>query len=229
MNRSKSLVERLCEFKIYALSVLVFIGSISAPDEATLKDEGHALQCTTAGPYNAIPTNLFCVGSVCGLGPDLLGIHTLSLAARYGTASNSGTLANGLAKNQAARECDHAPIFALSSEWKEKFLNPSMAHSTMEALAIVRGLDHDGKLDESPQDKKQKAATALLRDELQKQDFAKPVSLRVSRILGPVSRFRIAQIKPQMNLASRASRPGLICWVLTHPLQWSSYGTKISR
>ena len=49
----------------------------------------------------------------------------------------------------------------------------------------------------SPQDKKQKAATALLRDELQKQDFAKPVSLRVSRILGPVSRFRIAQILPR--------------------------------
>ena len=93
---SKSLVERLREFKIYALSVLGFIGSISAPDEATLKDEAHALQCTTAG--NAIPTNFLCVGSVCGLGPDLLGIHTLSLAARERTASNSGTLANGLEK-----------------------------------------------------------------------------------------------------------------------------------
>ena len=37
-----------------------------------------------------------------------------------------------------------------------------------------------------------KAATALLRDELQMQDFAKPVFLRASRILGPVSRFRNA-------------------------------------
>ena len=45
------------------------------------------------------------------------------------------------------------------------------------------------KLDESLQNKKQKAATALLRGELQKLDFARPVSSRVSRILGPVRRF----------------------------------------
>ena len=56
---------------------------------------------------------------------------------------------------------------------------------------------------------KKKAATALLREELYKQDFAKPVSLRASRILGPISRFGIAQIWLQMNRASRASRPGL--------------------
>ena len=87
-------------------------------------------------------------------------------------------------KIQATRECDHAPIFALSSEWKDKFLNPSKAHCTMEALATVRRLDHDGQLDESPQDNKQKTATTLHRDELQKQDFAKLVSLRVTRILG---------------------------------------------
>ena len=52
------------------------------------------------------------------------------------------------------------------------------------------------------------------RDEFQKQDFAKPVSVRVPRILGPVSRFRIAQIMPQMSRASRASRPGLSAGVL---------------
>ena len=50
---TKSLVERLCEFKIYALSVLGYPGSISAPDEATLKEETHAIQSTTADPYNA--------------------------------------------------------------------------------------------------------------------------------------------------------------------------------
>ena len=51
----------------------------------------------------------------------------------------------------------------------------------------------------------------MLRDELQKQDFAKPVSLRVSRILVPISRFRIAQVLPQMSRASCASRSG---WLL---------------
>ena len=60
-----------------------FIGSVCAPDKATLKAENHALQCTTAGPYNAIPSSLLGVGSVCGLGPDLVGIYSISLAARY--------------------------------------------------------------------------------------------------------------------------------------------------
>ena len=55
---SKSLVERLIDFKIYALSVLEYLGSISAPDGAILKEEAHAWQCTTAGPYNASSTNL---------------------------------------------------------------------------------------------------------------------------------------------------------------------------
>ena len=55
---TKSLVERLCDFKIYAISVSSFIGSVCAPDKATLKAEIHALQCTTAGPCNAIPSSL---------------------------------------------------------------------------------------------------------------------------------------------------------------------------
>ena len=68
-------------FQIYAVSVLSFIGSICAPDKATLKAEAHALQCIAAGPYNAFPTSLLGVGSVCGLGPDVVGIHSVSLAA----------------------------------------------------------------------------------------------------------------------------------------------------
>ena len=65
---TKSLAERLCDFKIYAISVLSFIGSVCALDKATLKAENHALQCTTIGPYNAIPSDLLGVGSVGGLG-----------------------------------------------------------------------------------------------------------------------------------------------------------------
>ena len=84
---TKSLVERLCDLKINATSVLSFIGSVCAPDKATLKAENHALQCTTAGPYNAIPSNLLGVGCVCGLGPDLVGIHSISLAARHRVAA----------------------------------------------------------------------------------------------------------------------------------------------
>ena len=62
---TKSLVERLCDFKIYATSVLSVIRSVCAPDKASLKADAHAFQCTTAGPYNALPSNLLGVGSVC--------------------------------------------------------------------------------------------------------------------------------------------------------------------
>ena len=173
------------------------------------KDEAHALQCTAAGPYNAIPTDLLRVGSMCGLGLDVLGIHTLSLAARYRTAANSGTLANRLAKIHAARECDRSSICALSPSWKEKFLHTSRACSTVEASEFVCRLDHAGKIADSPYDKKQKAATILLRDEIPERDFAKPVAARVSKAFGPVSRFFTAQIQPQMCHASRAARPRL--------------------
>ena len=65
------------------------------------------------------------------------------------------------------------------------------------------------KFDDSPQDKKQKAATALFRDALHRQDFAGPISLRASKVLGPISRFQVVEILPHMKLVSRASRPGL--------------------
>ena len=57
-----------------------------------------------AGPYKANPTDLLRVGSMCGIGLDVLGIHTLSLAAQYRTAANSDTLASDLAKVYTARE-----------------------------------------------------------------------------------------------------------------------------
>ena len=220
---TKSLVERLCDPKIYAVSVLSYIGSVCSPDKAALKAEAHAPQCTTAGPYNAIPTSLPGVGSVCGLGPDLVGIHSVSLAAPCRTAACSNTLSQGLQKIQAAREYDFAPVLTLSPLWDE-FLTPST-----DAFNSVCCLDRNGKLDESPQDKKQKAATALLRDKSHEQDFARPISLRASRILGLVSRFRIAQILPHMKLASRASRPSLAVGFLCILLQWPMHGTKISH
>ena len=67
------------------------------------------------------PPTFLCVGSVCGLGPDLLGIHTLSFAALTRTAASSNTLTKGPEKIQAARGYDFASIFALSSDSEEKF------------------------------------------------------------------------------------------------------------
>ena len=47
------------------------------------------------------------------------------------------------------------------------------------------------------------------RGKLHRQDFAGPISLRASKALGPISRYRVEDILPHMKLASRASRPGL--------------------
>ena len=52
---TKSLVERPCDIKLYAISVLSFIGSGCAPDKATLKAENHALQCTNRRPVQRYP------------------------------------------------------------------------------------------------------------------------------------------------------------------------------
>ena len=165
---------------------------------------------TTAGPHNAIPSNLLGVGSLCGLGPDLVGIHSISLAARNRVAACSTTLSQGLEKIRTVRGHNNAPIFALSPVREKEFLAPSMACRTANAFDIVCRLDRDGKLDEVSQNKKQQIVTGLLVDNLHKQDFARPLSSRASKVLGPISRYRVADILPHMKLVSLASRPGLI-------------------
>ena len=198
---TRSLVERLCDLKIYAISVLSFIGSVCAPDKATIKAENYTLQCTTAGPYNAISCKLLEVGSVCGLGPDLVGIHSISLATRYRVAACPCTLRRGLDEVSAARGHNCTPLFALSPAWEHEFLIPSMAFDTAEAFDIVCRLDRDDTLDEVPQNKKQKVATGLLLDKLHKQAFAGPLASRASKVLGPISRHRVADILPYLLLA----------------------------
>ena len=50
----------------------------------------------------------------------------------------------------------------------------------------------------------------LLLDKLHTQDFAGPLACRASRVLGPISRHRVADILHHMKIVSRASRPGLL-------------------
>ena len=182
--------------------------------QGNLKAENHALQCTTAGPYHAIPSNLLGVGSVCGLGPDLVGTHSISLAARYQVAACSTTLNQFLEKINAARGHNCTSLFALSPVLEKEFRVPSMAFSTADAFDIVCRLDRNGTLDEVPQNKKQKVAAGLLLDKLHKQDFAGPLSSRASKVLGTISRYRVVDILLHMKLVSRASRPGLTVGIL---------------
>ena len=85
-----------------------------------------------------------------------------------------------------------------------------MTFHTANAFDIVCRLDRDDILDEVLVNKKQKVASDLLLDKLRTQDFAGPLSGRATRVLGPISRHRIADIFPHMKRVSRASRPGLL-------------------
>ena len=79
-----------------------------------------------------------------------------------------------------------------------------------EVRSWMSRLDRDDTPDEVSQNNKQKVATGLLLDKLRTQDFAGPLSSRAPRVLGPISRHRIADILPDMKRVSRASRPGLL-------------------
>ena len=99
--------------------VLSFIGSVCAPDKATLKAENHALQCTNAGPYHAILSDLLGVG--------------ISPAARYRVAACSTTLSRDLDKISTARG-HNCTLFCSFSHWEKEFLVSSVAFSTANAF-----------------------------------------------------------------------------------------------
>ena len=77
-----------------------------------------------------------------------------------------------------------------------------MNFHTANAFDIVCRLDRDDILDEVPPNKKQKVASGLLFDKLRTQDFAGPLSGRATRVLGPISRHRIADILLHPHLLS---------------------------
>ena len=113
-------------------------------------------------------------------------------------------------KVSAARGHNSTPLFALSPAWELEFLLPSVAFNKVSAFDIICRLDRNDTSDDVPQNKKQKAATGLLLDKLHKQDFSGPLACRASKVLGPISRHRVADILPHMKIVSRASRPGLL-------------------
>ena len=116
---TKSLVERLCHLKIYAISVLGFFGPYPhqtkqpsrlrhMPYNASRQDRTMPFQPT----YDALA---LCVA---------LDLRTHSSKAQRRFRQHVGY--------------DLAPIFALSSDREEKFLILSMAHSTVVAFNTVR-------------------------------------------------------------------------------------------
>ena len=164
--------------------------------------------------------------ALCGLGPDLVGIHFISLAARYRAAACSNTLRQGLEKIQAARGHNCAPIFALSPNWEKEFLAPSMAWSTANAFDIVCSADRDGKLEDAPQNK-QKLATGSFRDKLYEQDFAVTVSVRASKSSGSDQSLSSCGHPAPHETCFACFSSWAHCWFSTHSLQWAMHCSKI--
>ena len=128
MRLPKSLVERLCEFKIYAISVLSFIGSVCAPDN----------YLRLAPSVDLVLIWLAFIPSVWRLAIGLQRAHS--------------HFAEVLKKSVAGHNC--TPLFALSPAWVREFLFPSMARSTADAFDIVSRLGRNDTLDDVPQNKK---------------------------------------------------------------------------
>ena len=180
---TKSLVERLCDFKIYAISVLSFIGSRlrTMPFSVPQQDR------TTLSPLHIFrwaPS----VGLVLIWLAFILSVQRVAIGLQHAHPLS----AEVLNKVNEARWHNCTPLLAHSPAWEQEFLFPSMTFHTVNAFDIVCQLDRNDTLDEVPQNKKQKVATGLLLDKLHKQDFAGPLACRASRVLGPISRHRVA-------------------------------------
>ena len=155
MASTKSLVERLCDFKIYAISVLCFIGSVCVPDKATLEAENHALQWCHSRPgqrhhiFGFLGLALFVAFVLiwCACIPSALRLAIELQRARPRSAEVLGKSKRLVGTN--------ALLFSHSlPSGRKEFLVPSMALSTTDEFDIVCRLDRNDTL-QVPQ--KQKA------------------------------------------------------------------------
>ena len=97
---------------------------------ATVLKEAHALQCITAGPYNATPADLLRAGSVCGLGVDLLGFVSLALLPRLErlpTRTRSSTALRKSKKKVHLQVCPQACLYSrcqVLTHWQQPIVQP---------------------------------------------------------------------------------------------------------
>ena len=105
-------------------------------------------------------------------------------------------------------------MFALSLDWEKEFFTPSVTcrTGTLSMLIVARTMManlmklHRVRIKMLPLD--YPVINCM----------SGPISLRTCEVLGPISRYRLADTLPHMKLVSRASRPGLTVGVLSHPL-----------
>ena len=85
-----SVVERLTDYKQYALPILGCVGLFAAPAEHSPLEGSRALQRLAAGPYHTISAPISVAGSAIRLGVDMHGVHIISLSPRLRLANRSG-------------------------------------------------------------------------------------------------------------------------------------------
>ena len=205
---AKSLVERLCDFKIYANSVLSSVG-YAHPTWQSSRPRTMAFSCTTAGPYNAIPCNLLEVGSVCGLGPDLVVVFTpsaLRLAIELLHARPRIVKALTKSKRLVGTIVLLFSLFLLSGR-KSSFHPPWPVALRIISILFVAWTVM-ANLMKSRRIKSRKLQLDFLLTNSMKKTLLRLISLRASKVFGPISRYRVADILLHMKLVTRASRPG---------------------
>ena len=137
---------------------------------------------------------MLIAGKEFGLGIDVRGIHVISSAARFRTATRSGTLADGFAQIQGACGSLFVTLQALSTDWDlTVFRNPWHMQRCGSVISFA-GLDHSDKRLRIPTHGVQAAAPVLLCEHKHPTDFASAISSRASNIFGAISRHRIAQV-----------------------------------
>ena len=180
-----------------------YLRYVGSPDEATLRDEAQCRTMHYCRPIRHSSLLTYYVLALCAA----LALTYLAPSAQLPGKKLHTTRAHSPTAWRTFKQLVNTtvPPFMLSgSEWKEKFLSPSTAHNATEAYEIMCRLDHTGKIDESLHGKKQKAATALLCDEIRKQDFAKTSCFTCLQNFGASQ-----SLSHCTDSASRASRPGL--------------------
>ena len=179
-----SLVERLCDFKMYAISVLSFIGSVCAPDKATIKGWepcSSVCHCRTVQRYPSLQNYLRLAPSV-----DLVLIWLVPIPSAWPPATGlrhaHPHFAEALEKS-VQHTGTIALLFLLSLPLEfQSFLSPTWP-LTLRTHTDCLSFGPWWHTWWSAATKKGKAATGLLLNKLHKQDFAGPFSSCLEDIL----------------------------------------------
>ena len=190
-SSSQSWVQRLVSFKICALSVLSFIGSVAEPDAATILAENLALQRLSAGPFHAIPSALLRRGSSCGLKIDVDDIQLMSNAARFRVASRSDVLSAGMARTGAAKDHDGRTLDSCARSWDDMYLHSSTTHFTAASSQLVKRMDSLQSLRDLPFHKMQSGNCSHDTPKWQPLDSASAICSRSKCALGFAHQHRV--------------------------------------